>query len=467
MEFTRRYWAAVALAAVLAAFAVVSGRVWPLVVGVLICAWAIAQQVAFVLAVGRLDDALTVEQSIDADVVTDAPVTVSLAARTDRETRLDVRVEADPPVTADADPDRDVRLPSGTTEAETAFDVAFPVAGRATFDAPTVTATGSAGLFRTSFAHGEPVTVEVGSRTPEEIHVGRGSADVGVAYGEHPGLRFSAGTEPAGVRGYVPGDAARRIDWKATARLHQLQVREFESETTLSTVLLFDHGSSTGEGLAGETKLDYLRAVAHSIVDYAVRADDPVGCYTVDDRGITSRLSPGTRREYVETIERRLDELTAAGDGSSTATAVRPLSARRVPVLDGAFGRTIEAYLSSGVVETADRPLVAAAGTLRSRLGGGRVFVLTDDADRSAVLDTVRSLVGGGIEVVVVLAPTVLFGRRTMDRIDATYREYVEFERFRRELDRLHDVTAFEVAPGDRLRTVLSAAPSRRGGARA
>ncbi|WP_254546102.1 DUF58 domain-containing protein [Halomarina pelagica] len=459
MEFTRRYWATVALAAVLAAFAVVSGRVWPLVGGGLVGAWVLAQQLSFAVAVGRFDDRLDVEQSIGRrEVATEASAEVSLVATADRPSRLDARVSATPPVTVDAGPERVARLPAGSTRAETAFEAEFPVAGRATFDPPTITATDPAGLFRTSFAAGEAVTVDVSARTPSEVRVGRGGSTIGVAYGEHPGVRSTAGTEPVSVRDYVPGDAARRIDWKSTARLHELQVREFESETTLTTVLLVDHGSSTGEGLTGETKLDYLRAVASSVVEYAARADDPIGCYTVDDRGITSRLSPGTSRDYAETVERRLDELAAAIDSSASAVGVRPLSVRRVPVLDGAFGRTVEAYLdAAGTVETADRPLVAAAQTIRSRLASGRVFVFTDDTDRAAVIDAVRALVGGGIEVVVILAPTVLFERRTMAQLDATHREYVAFERFRRELAGLHDVSAFEVAPGDRVDAVLSA----------
>lgn len=54
------------------------------------------------------------------------------------------------------------------------------------------------------------------------------------------------------------------------------------------------------------------------------------------------------------------------------------------------------------------------------------------------------------------IVPTVLFQRTRLDTITDAYDAYSEFEQLRRELDSHPRVTALEVAPGERLRTLLS-----------
>ena len=43
-----------------------------------------------------------------------------------------------------------------------------------------------------------------------------------------------------GVRDYLPGDSPRRIDWKATARTHQLQVKLYEPTTTYRLIIFLN-----------------------------------------------------------------------------------------------------------------------------------------------------------------------------------------------------------------------------------
>jgi uncharacterized protein (DUF58 family) len=57
---------------------------------------------------------------------------------------------------------------------------------------------------------------------------------------------------PTGPRDYQPHDAFKRIHWKATARQGRLHVRQFESSTGLSILLLLDVESFCGQGQKDE-----------------------------------------------------------------------------------------------------------------------------------------------------------------------------------------------------------------------
>ncbi len=51
---------------------------------------------------------------------------------------------------------------------------------------------------------------------------------------------FEDPTRPAGKRDYVNGDSLRRIDWKASASIGRLQVKQFEPSIALETAIFLD-----------------------------------------------------------------------------------------------------------------------------------------------------------------------------------------------------------------------------------
>ena len=59
-------------------------------------------------------------------------------------------------------------------------------------------------------------------------------------FGAYPGKRKGHGLEYYETREYVPGDPFRFIDWKATARLSKMMVKEFLEETYSSSHLIYD-----------------------------------------------------------------------------------------------------------------------------------------------------------------------------------------------------------------------------------
>lgn len=60
-----------------------------------------------------------------------------------------------------------------------------------------------------------------------------------------------AGIEPRGLREYVPGDALRYVDWRASARTNRLQVKEFEAGTHGNvTIVLQRHPALDSDAVA-------------------------------------------------------------------------------------------------------------------------------------------------------------------------------------------------------------------------
>jgi len=90
------------------------------------------------------------------------------------------------------------------------------------------------------------------------------------------------------------------------------------------------------------------------------------------------------------------------------------------------------------------------------------LVLVTTDADPMRLRESIKLATQGGTEVLVLIVPTVLFQRAHLETITEAYDAYTEFEQLRRELDSHPRVTALEVAPGDRLRTLLSVEQSER-----
>jgi uncharacterized protein (DUF58 family) len=80
--------------------------------------------------------------------------------------------------------------------------------------------------------------------------------------GEEPSRRAGHGTEILNIRGYEPGEDARRMDWKATARLQRPMVREFEREEERRAALVVDGTLPEGPGEEAEEAVE--RAIARA-----------------------------------------------------------------------------------------------------------------------------------------------------------------------------------------------------------
>ncbi|AGB38640.1 DUF58 domain-containing protein [Natronococcus occultus] len=484
MRPTRQVWAVGAIAGALAVLAAVFAR--PLLLGatVLLGAWVLVRQRLFARGVAAAVDSLTVRQVPAANTVrADAEMPVTVEATLGEPARLQLSVEGGVPTGATAAGPLSATLEPGDATTRETTTVTWPVAGRHRFDRPTVTA--SDGLFTTTIPVESRPTVTVEPRGPHTVHVGRGGDRASIAQGEHDAGQRGPGLEPAELREYVSGDSADEIDWKATARLNTLHVREYETETHRPTMLLVDHRAGLAAGPPGESKLDYLREVALAIAANARDLDDPLGLITVGDEGITSRLDPTTGPAAYLSLRRRLLELEPTGldDGEVPEAASRthpipgpvPTPSRpraALSALEGtndSFTRTLEPFYAARTeydIRFDADPLV---GAIRTALSGQDsrqwTIICTDDSDHESLYETIRFARARGSEVLVLLTPTVLFASDGLGDPDRASDRYLEFEELRRDLDRMDAVTAFEVAPEDRLSAVLETTRSRsRGG---
>ena len=78
----------------------------------------------------------------------------------------------------------------------------------------------------------------------------------GLLAGEHRTAAIGLGTELAQIREWEPGDDVRRIDWNATARTHEVQVRLDVAERALTSWVVLDVSPSMRFGTADRRKWD-------------------------------------------------------------------------------------------------------------------------------------------------------------------------------------------------------------------
>ena len=88
---------------------------------------------------------------------------------------------------------------------------------------------------------------------------------LGVLEGEHASNRRGGNDDPMDIRVYGPGDEARLIDWKASARLGRPMVVQHARQATSQVWLLCDVGEEMTGGCASGDDVSLVFADAHSI----------------------------------------------------------------------------------------------------------------------------------------------------------------------------------------------------------
>jgi uncharacterized protein (DUF58 family) len=385
---------------------------------------------------------------------------------------LDVTVEASIPLAADKASESEGSLALGSDgPTETHIRLSVPTAGATRFDPPRVTVESACGFFAETYTTGDTSQLElnVAPRAPRRMHVGQGGERISAGFGEHSSDQLGAGLEPAEIRQYQYGDDISRIDWKATARLNHPHIRDFEVPSARQTALLLDHRAVTTAGPPGETKLDYLRELGLAFLNSADSLGDPVGLYTVGDDGATNVVPPKSNESQHRLVRSRISNLdpTAGFSDRSDPPVGSAVAGREAPVLvdDGTeFTGTLRPYYRTTtkyVTHFGSRPLLSTVRQYIDRIQGSLyTVVLTDDSARNELYETIKSLRRRENTVLVFITPSVFFETPLSD-VDAAYADYEEFESFRKRLNQLTGVSAFEVAPQDRVSGLLRANRAR------
>jgi uncharacterized protein (DUF58 family) len=128
------------------------------------------------------------------------------------------------------------------------------------------------------------------------------------------------GMDLAGVRPYLDGDDARHIDWNVTARLDELQVREFTEDRELTSWLVLDRSASMAVGAPGRDKHAVAGELALVLARLLGRGGNRVGA-VLYDTGSVQVIRPGTGRRQALRIGAELDRGDDPRRGATTDLA--------------------------------------------------------------------------------------------------------------------------------------------------
>ncbi len=155
------------------------------------------------------------------------------------------------------------RLPPATVEAEMPF-----------------------GLFRRRKRVSAPLEVLVYPRVYQVTGFSlAGSADEA----ESRAVKVRVGEQVTGSRAYIQGDPVQHIHWRNTARLFQLQTREFESSPGQSLAIVFSTRQSSGA--AGED------------VEHAIRLAASIGSHVCSALSGVRLVAGGVNQEFASSVE--------------------------------------------------------------------------------------------------------------------------------------------------------------------
>ncbi len=86
------------------------------------------------------------------------------------------------------------------------------------------------------------------------------------------------------IRGYVPGDDYRMLNWKATARRAELMVNQFQDERSQEIYSVIDKGRTMKMPFEGMSLLDYAINTSLVLANIALMKDDRAGLVTFGEK---------------------------------------------------------------------------------------------------------------------------------------------------------------------------------------
>lgn len=113
--------------------------------------------------------------------------------------------------------------------------------------------------------------------------------------------RAGNNTEFEHIKEYVEGDSYRSLNWKASARRHQLMVNVYEDERSQQIVSVVDKGRSMQQSFNGMTLLDYAINASLMLAYVAIRKADKTGLICFSDHTDTF-IAPSRRHGQMERV---------------------------------------------------------------------------------------------------------------------------------------------------------------------
>jgi uncharacterized protein (DUF58 family) len=146
----------------------------------------------------------------------------------------------------------------------------------------------------------------------------------GFLSGLHRSPRRGFSVEFAEHRMYQPGDELRYVDWKILGRNDRLYVKQFEEETNLRAMVVFDTSRSmawTGSPASVIPKLAYAQRLIAALALVLIRQRDATGLIAFDD-DVRSIMPPRARLSHWRQLIGTLAAIEA-GHGTAAEPALR------------------------------------------------------------------------------------------------------------------------------------------------
>jgi uncharacterized protein (DUF58 family) len=112
-----------------------------------------------------------------------------------------------------------------------------------------------------------------------------------------------AGAEFESLREYLPGDAFRAVNWKATARRGRMMVEQYQVERSQNVLVLLDAGRLMMPRIGPQRKFDYALTAALSVASIAQAAGDNVGLTAFAAKPLLS-IAPRKGKAHVDALTR-------------------------------------------------------------------------------------------------------------------------------------------------------------------
>ncbi|MFD0379183.1 DUF58 domain-containing protein [Streptomyces sp. NPDC127112] len=203
-------------------------------------------------------------------------------------------------------------------------------------DRVTIRSYGPLGLLARQGSHTVPWTVRVLPPFTSRKHLPSRLARLRELDGRTSVLTRGEGTEFDSLRDYVPGDDTRSIDWRATARRHEVAVRTWRPERDRHILICLDTGRTSAGRVGDAPRLDSAMDAALLLAALATRAGDRVDLLAHDRRTralVQGRAAADVLPAFVNAMAGLEPELVETDSRGLVSTVLRSAPRRSLVVL--------------------------------------------------------------------------------------------------------------------------------------
>ncbi|MCF3185219.1 DUF58 domain-containing protein [Streptomyces polychromogenes] len=203
-------------------------------------------------------------------------------------------------------------------------------------DRVTIRSYGPLGLLARQGSHTVPWAVRVLPPFTSRKHLPSRLARLRELDGRTSVLTRGEGTEFDSLRDYVPGDDTRSIDWRATARRHEVAVRTWRPERDRHILICLDTGRTSAGRVGDAPRLDSAMDAALLLAALATRAGDRVDLLAHDRRTralVQGRAAADVLPAFVNAMAGLEPELVETDSRGLVSTVLRSAPRRSLVVL--------------------------------------------------------------------------------------------------------------------------------------